>query len=521
MEKATRQRTTMALAALVILAVALPYGVAWLAAGSEYVFGGFLLNPLDGNTYLAKMVQGQQGAWRFTLPYTAETGQGHFLFLFYLFLGHVAGWLGAPPVFVFHGARLLAVVALYLALGDFYRRLFGSDRRGWRMAMWLAGVGSGLGWAAAGSGALTADFWVAEAYPFLAAYANPHFPLGLALMLYLLADSEPPAVPGWRHGLLRAAAGCLLATILPFGVVLLGVIFLGRLALAWRQTWRDLLACWIWPLAPGGLVLIYQYAVTLTDPVLAGWNAQNLTPAPPVWDFLLSFSPALLLALAGGWALWRQPGAPLRTVLPVWLLAGVVLVYLPFNLQRRFLLGLYIPVAGLAVWGIRRLRLWRGLYALVLLLSLPTNLLVLAAGVFGAGSHDPAVYLTRGEYAALQWIEANTPAGALVLCGDESGLLVPAYTGRRVLYGHLFETVAAEGEKATVQRFYRGEMTAQQGRQLLAGRGVNYLWYGPRERRLSSLRPENLLGIGVEGAGWLQRVYEQDGVTLYVVGELP
>jgi len=79
----------MAVITLVVLLTTGPYLAAQRAAGSEFVFGGFLLNPVDGYSYLAKMLQGFQGSWRFHLPYAADPGQGAYIFGFYLFLGHL------------------------------------------------------------------------------------------------------------------------------------------------------------------------------------------------------------------------------------------------------------------------------------------------------------------------------------------------------------------------------------------------------------------------------------------------
>jgi len=59
-----------------LVASLLPYLVAARSGGEELVFGGFLLNPIDGNSYLAKMQQGYAGTWRFTLPYTAQKSAG-------------------------------------------------------------------------------------------------------------------------------------------------------------------------------------------------------------------------------------------------------------------------------------------------------------------------------------------------------------------------------------------------------------------------------------------------------------
>ena len=68
----------------VVSITTLPYLLAAGAGGDEYVFGGFLLNPIDGHSYLAKMYQGWMGNWAFTLPYTAQEGDGSLLFIFYI-----------------------------------------------------------------------------------------------------------------------------------------------------------------------------------------------------------------------------------------------------------------------------------------------------------------------------------------------------------------------------------------------------------------------------------------------------
>ena len=92
---------------LVLILTSAPYYLAARGGGEDYVFAGFLMNPLDGNTYLAKMYQGYQGNWKYTLPYTAVKGEGAYLFEFYLFLGHLARLFDLPLIIVFHLARLL------------------------------------------------------------------------------------------------------------------------------------------------------------------------------------------------------------------------------------------------------------------------------------------------------------------------------------------------------------------------------------------------------------------------------
>jgi len=508
--------------------VLIPYLYAAAAAGPEHVFGGFLLNPVDGNTYLAKMQQGYRGSWRFTLPYTAEPGKGTYLFLYYLFLGHMARIVGLPLVVCFHLARLAGAAVLLVSLAHFFRSGF-EDAPAARLAFALAALGSGLGWLAAAAGLFTSDFWVAEAYPFLSAFANPHFPLGMALLLWLLAPRGGRS--GFREAFLTAAAALILALVQPFGVVValvvMGGLLLWEAAAAYRlaprggisglwgrEELRRLFFQALVTAAAGLPLLVYDQWAALTHPQLAGWNAQNVTPSPPLWDLLLSISPALLFALpaAVGVLRGRSEGRFTRMLL-VWAGVGLVLLYLPFGLQRRFMTGLYVPAAGLGALGALSLRRRsKALPQVLLLLSLPTNLLVLLAGVHAVSTHEPEVFLTRGEAAALRWIDTSTPPRALVLAAPDTGLLIPAYTGRPVLYGHPFETVNAAAEEQAVLRFYQaegtGSMSAEEARRYMQERGVRYVFWGPRERALGALP-----ALGDD----LQAVYEQDGVTIYAV----
>lgn len=472
----------------VVVATSLPLLYAGMKSGPEYVFAGFLFNPLDNQTYLAKMYQGWQGDWRFHLPYTAASEEGAYLNLYYLFLGHVSRWLGIPLVVVFHLARLGGGIFLLVMLERFFRvgLKFSHSRR---LAMALAAFGAGLGWIAAPFGLFTSDFWVAEAYPFLAIYTNPHFPLGIGLLLYLITPSSRKSHLWWKMVLATIALG----VILPFGVVLAASIWT-IWTFGWltkprrRQAFFNRVPIMIFC---GGIPLLYALWVTYSDPVFAGWSAQNITPTPPWWDLLLAFSPVLPLAVVGVWRV-RRPRSP-SFIMVVWLAVGLILLTIPWSLQRRFMTGLYIPLSGLAALGVLRLaagspRRYRMLVFLVFLLAIPTTVSVVWAGVYGVRTTSPMIYLTRDEVAALRWLESHTAEDALVLTSPEMGLFIPAFTGRRVIYGHPFETVNAAAEKERVEAFFSATMDDEEAQAFLNNREVQYIFFGPREEMTGEFR---------------------------------
>src|SRR3990172_10449621 len=108
--------------AVVLFAVLTPYILAGRGQPSGFVFSGFLINPIDGFSYLAKMRQGAGGAWLFQLPYAAEPGNGALIFLYYLGLGHLQTLIGVGPEVIYHAARLLGAAAMLAAAYVFYHQ---------------------------------------------------------------------------------------------------------------------------------------------------------------------------------------------------------------------------------------------------------------------------------------------------------------------------------------------------------------------------------------------------------------
>jgi hypothetical protein len=520
-------RSRLVMYAVLLLLVGLPYLIAWKLAGAEIVFGGFLFNPIDGYSYLAKMHQGWQGSWRFTLPFSAQPGNGAYIFLFYLLLGHIARITLFPFQVVFHLARLAGALFMVWSLNRFIERSL-PGRMGVRSALFLTAFGSGMGWLALAAGLFTADLWVSEAYPFLSAYNNPHFPISLGLLVWLIMPINQDSriaqqtgsgrnwFSGWKFGLGAMA----LAELSPFGSIL-ALLISGILAV-WEQwelktfkpasSWL-LRAAWIG--VGAGPVLLYTWWAVQIDPVLAGWNVQNLTPSPPWWDLAISLSPVLPIAVAGCVLALKQKQHEIRPAL-VWGLLALLIVSLPLGLQRRFLIGIYVPIGILAVLALihlcNRSRAGNLLLVCVLGLSLPSNLVVLLAGWQGISSQDERIYLSADEVEALKWISDNTNEDALLLAGPESGLLIPAWTGRRVLYGHPFETVDAVHERALVEDFFAGRLTTHAAWLMIEQRQVDFIYRGPRER--GGHPPPSLLP-----AGGLLLVYQNQSTAIYQVVE--
>jgi hypothetical protein len=388
--------------------------------------------------------------------------------------------------------------------------VFQSDNKKVFRALLLSSFGSGMGWLVSVFGLMTSDFWVAEAYPFLSSYSNPHFPLGLAIILWIFIIASEKS--NWRNLIQLFFLCILLSWIMQFGIVMLFALILSNNLIDW---WRKQDVNWpafFIVLFCGGGFVGYQYIMIIQNPILSLWNDQNVTAAPPIWDLIIALSPALLFSYWGVKSVINCSSRFFNKIILLWLFIGGALIYLPLNLQRRFMLGIFIPVVILGVFGLEilegnRTKLKRILWPVLLVISLLTNFYLLFAGYLAVRAHNPKLVITSSEYSAFQWIEKFTDEESLILASPELGMYLPAHTGRKVLYGHPFETVYAEETERLVTQFYQGDWNEVSAINFIIDNYIDYVFFGERESKLGS--PEYFSQLNV--------IYESDQVKIFNV----
>jgi hypothetical protein len=185
---------------------------------------------------------------------------------------------------------------------------------------------------------------------------------------------------------------------------------------------------------------------------------------------------------------------------------GVVpaLVYLPFNLQRRLVEGVQVPLSLLAALGISGLGL-QGLKLRVVLgvlmvgLSL-TNVLLVAGNCLTLQGKPAPIYRDTAEVAALDWLDERVDFDHVVLAAHGTGNYLPARVGARAFVGHGPETVRFSEKKALVARFFQAPTSDAWRQGLLDEYGVDYVFWGAAERQLGTFDPQ--------AASYLRQVYE-------------
>lgn len=504
------ERRWLIAASLVVLALAsAPYLAGRLAQTADALFTGLQVNPLDGVSYLAKMRVGLRGEWLFQLAFTPEQGGGALLFTYFVALGHAARILSLPPIVLFHVMRLIGGFALLWLIYQLIARFADSITMRQRM-WWLAASSSGLGWLAMllGHGA-SSDLTIAEANTFYSLMANAHFALATALMIGLFIGVLDTVRVSFLRSIGLAALSVLLAIIQPFASFAVYAIMGGTLLLRWR---RD----GVLPRAPlasafsAGVItaplLLYMYLATQADELLRAWSAQNQTPSPPPMDYLIGYGLLLIAAIPGARQAWRRR-SDWDLLLLVWIALTALALYAPFPLQRRMSLGLHVPIALLAAWGLSVVVRSKWPRRLVVAAMMATNLFLVLALIGGAAAHDPRVFVSADEARAFEWLQAAAPRSAVVLAAPETGAFIPAYTDLRVIYGHPYETVNAQRRERQVTDFFAGKID-----RAAALREADYVFVGPRESKLGKIDPAGLP---------LREVFAAGDVTVYAVGGGP
>lgn len=473
--------------ALIIVALTcLPYLIAWQLAPADAQYTGLLINHYDGESYYAKMQQGTRGDWLFHLTYTPEPHNGAFVYTFYLALGQAAAMLGLAIPVVYHLARAAASLILLLVAYRFIAR-FLEHPPARRAGFLLLGFSAGLGWLLAPMGLITADLWVAEGFTFLSMMVNPHFPLAIGLMLLMniaILDLQIKDGHARRRMAGAAAAALCLALVhpiaVPIALVVLGVYVL---LVAWRERqmpWQEVAGA-VFAAAAAAPVMMSIVIAFFTNPALAAWSAQNLTPSLPPWDYALGYGLVLLLAVGGVViALRRHERTDL--FLLAWVGSVVVLLYVPIALQRRFITGLHVPLTVLAASGLQQIVLPRVparrralVTTLIVGFTALTSLFVPLITVIGVAQGEHPLVMTGDEAEAFAWLHDNTAWTDTVLAPPDSGVFVPAWAGNRVVYGHPFETIEAETKEAEAAHFFSAKASATERRALLDRYGVRYV----------------------------------------------
>ncbi len=121
------------------------------------------------------------------------------------------------------------------------------------------------------------------------------------------------------------------------------------------------------------------------------------------------------------------------------------------------------------------------------------------------------VYLDENDKDAMLFL--NTQQKGIVLASDNTNFFLPTWSGQYALY-HPAESQYLGGgpnraqKKADVADFYATQMSEEEFRDMLQNYGINYVFYGSKEKQLGS--------IDLDSFEFLEKIYDK-GTSIYKV----
>jgi hypothetical protein len=481
----------------------------------------------DGDSYVAKTMEGVEGHWVYHDPYTSEHAPPGLVFMPYILLGQLDRVLGFPVPLLLHLARLLLAGALLAAVYILVAEVF-VDKAPRRLAFLLTLLGGGLGFLAIGHAEILGYHYVS--LDTVVSGATGIDTLNLAPHILLASLGSTWAAILWirqqRHATTARALGglvwvLLISTAYPQLAAMWGVV--GVVAWAVRPNRSSLVMAVAW-IAGATPYVLYGLYLKATNPVFTNWPPAGDIDVGDALSFLVwahvVMLPAALTAVVALWHRRRQPAAGDGGLglMAAWVGVCVVMMYLPGlpAIMHRLYYASFVPfgvlaAAGLWTWvggartsSLRRRILVYGTAAMCL-----TALETVAEGFTIPLQHrnDLALYFPVDEAATLTSLRSLEPrGGAVVMNSYSSGLFVPAISGQITYIGFPFETLDLARKQANTVTFYRtGDATEL--RKQAAALGLDYVLWGVYERGLGGHDPGAAAGWAVAATAGDARLY--------------
>jgi hypothetical protein len=438
--------------------------------------------------------------------YGLHAGNHVFLDPAWLLTGLLHVRVGLSYPLVLAGWKVIAVVALFLAVRAYARSLLPEGRRAVAamiLGLFMVSAGYVLANRLQGSGA-----GLINGETFAVYMINGYFPIALAvaaMIVFLLEadalvsrpETEPPEP---RRVLLAAAAGMTASWLHPWQGITLLIIVAG-LVLWERARWRRHLRL-IVPVLATVAPVVYFAVLPHID---TGWAIAEHTWREAVGG---SFTAKVVIQLLPLVAI-ALPGYAIRAVTPaermlwLWPLA-TVLVYLLAPADKFHALGgCSVPLAVLTArgwpWLTRRLRISRLAWARWIVAGALAAVMV-AAAPFAVAQRmlkfrqrpEVAAQIPDDDARALQRVDA-LPETAGVLTTAALGVWVPALTDHRTWVGHQTWTPSYASRAGAAARLFSGRLDGDPARErrmvLDTGATVVLVPCGSRARLGSALEP--------------------------------
>ena len=503
-------------AIIVVLAVlaALPMALIFINRGDgQYLSGLEKKSSDDLVIYFSYIDQAKRGTVFLKDLFTSEEETLGTFNIVWWGLGRVAGIFNMPAQYTFHLFRIIFVPVLifsvYYAISFFLKET--KDRR---LALLLALFGGGLGawlkpylgeelWSVSGHFSAPLDISIPEFSVFFSTLTSPHLMLSWAcLILSVPLITLAFEAFSFKKAALAGLLGLVFFNFHPYYAPLLFVFaFLLFIVSAVRsQTLMKPAGVLVIYFILSSPSILYHIFLTVSDPIVMARMTQNLTWSPPPIMVLAGLGFFLPLSLIGAVKIKKD----FRSLaLLFWAVLPLILLYLPWAGQRRFVEGWLLPLSVLSVYGLKELGHYfesltsslcprtrkfvaAGLFFLMFVYS---NYCILRSNIYLNSSGGAPIYLEEDFVSAVNFLGSRTEN--TVMASPQTARFIPYVAGKKVYAGHWAETIFRIEKYELVKQFYSADISDRWRRDFLMRNGIDLVFWGVSERLAGSWDPRN------------------------------
>jgi hypothetical protein len=498
---------------LIIVITSFPPIFVYFNQPSGRIYGGIhYQNSGDWNVYYSYIEQIKQGHFLLKNLFTSESQNRVFFNPVWIIAGLIARFFNLSSIVSFQILRIITIPVFSFVAYIFISYLFKETVK--RKICFLLLLFSG------GFGEYSQ---LADGFTFLTVNFSPHLIIALTLIiltfLFILLSWEKNSV---KYSLMAGISSLVLFIIQPFVipvVYLVPFIFLFiHILLRKENILSHIKNYMIFFLISLPAVIYYLYLINV-DWTARMYQVQNTLLSPPISQYILAYGFLVILMIFGLKLIFNSKEKNSLFIF-IWLVVNIVLLYGPFNFQKRMVEGLHVPIVIFSTWGLIYLQqLWRrtkiiknldwafkSLLFWLCIILLPWSSILM---VIKNTSIYPEAYLDKQEYEAIIWLKNNSMDGEIVLSDYYDGNHIAGLSARNIYLGHGIQTINWEKKQEQLKWFLEDNENLKNKQEFLEQNGINYLFFGQREKNLGNLNPDNLTN--------LKLIYNNDKVDIYKV----
>ena len=517
---------------ILIVITSIPFIYGYLIKGSSFYNGLHVFSPADGSVYYSFIWQVKDGHYLMSDLFSNEVNSPNLFNPFWLGAGLVARIFNFSPFITFFLLRLILIplflFVLYKIISFFLNQFEERLRKfAFLYSIFATGVSAIVFffWPKLLRGGWPIDLWVPESSNFLIIFNSPHFIASITLILltfyYLFLALEEKKI---RLSLMAGLLALVLFSFHPFFVTTIyAVSFVYVIFLNIKNKKFDLAIFknyFIFVLVSLPSVLYYLYLLSANISLkIKAW--QNTCYTPGGISFFISYGLGLFFAIFAIVYLLNKKNLTNKNLfLIIWFVVSIILIYGPFNFQRRLTEGFQVPLTILSFmgliavynflkirWpGLKNFMSWGLLVPFVFLFCL-SNVIIYAFDFKYLATKPDNIFINQDIKNAAEWYRSQTSIKETILASAEVGNIIPGLVGRRVFIGHGVETINFNNKGQQMLWFFKTNTDDLAKKEFLQNNHLDYIFYAAKEKELGDFFPQK--------KDYLKSVYKNNSVEIF------